>query len=130
MVDVKLNPGAETLGEVVVTALGIKREKRALGYSVGEVSGKDIVNVPQENVLNALSGRVAGVQINQTSGVGSSVSIVIRGAKSLSNDNKPLFVVGVVPMANSLNDLRSMGDSNNVDYGNAISCRLYTSRCV
>ena len=121
VVDVKMAQGAETLGEVVVTALGIKREKRALGYSVGEVSGKDIVNVPQENVLNALSGRVAGVQINQTSGVGSSVSIIIRGATSLSNDNQPLFVVDGVPIANSLNNLRSMGDRNNVDYGNAIS---------
>lgn len=121
VVDVTLTPGSENLNEVVVTALGIKREKRALGYSVGEVSGKDIVNVPQENVLNALSGRVAGVQINQTSGVGSSVSIVIRGAKSLSNDNQPLFVIDGVPVANSLNNLRSMGDRNNVDYGNAIS---------
>lgn len=121
VVDVSLAPGAENLNEVVVTALGIKREKRALGYSVAEVSGKDMVNVPQENVLNALSGRVAGVQINQTSGVGSSVSIVIRGAKSLSNDNQPLFVIDGVPVANSLNNLRSMGDRNNVDYGNAIS---------
>lgn len=121
VVDVSLTPGAENLNEVVVTALGIKREKRALGYSVGEVSGKDIVNVPQENVLNALSGRVAGVTINQTSGVGSSVSIIIRGAKSLSNDNQPLFVIDGVPVANNLNNLRSMGDRNNVDYGNAIS---------
>lgn len=121
VVDVTLTPGTENLNEVVVTALGIKREKRALGYSVGEVSGKDIVNVPQENVLNALSGRVAGVTINQTSGVGSSVSIIIRGAKSLSNDNQPLFVIDGVPVANNLNNLRSMGDRNNVDYGNAIS---------
>ncbi len=121
VVDVALTPGTENLNEVVVTALGIKREKRALGYSVGEVSGKDIVNVPQENVLNALSGRVAGVTINQTSGVGSSVSIIIRGAKSLSNDNQPLFVIDGVPVANNLNNIRSMGDRNNVDYGNAIS---------
>lgn len=121
VVDATLTPGAENLNEVVVTALGIKREKRSLGYSVGEVSGKDIVNVPQENVLNALSGRVAGVTINQTSGVGSSVSIIIRGATSLSNDNQPLFVIDGVPVANSLNNLRSMGDRNNVDYGNAIS---------
>ncbi len=121
VVDVSLTPGSENLNEVVVTALGIKREKRALGYSVGEVSGKDIVNVPQENVLNALSGRVAGVTINQTSGVGSSVSIIIRGATSLSNDNQPLFVIDGVPVANNLNNLRSMGDRNNVDYGNAIS---------
>lgn len=121
VVDVSLTPGAENLNEVVVTALGIKREKRSLGYSVGEVSGKDIVNVPQENVLNALSGRVAGVTINQTSGAGSSVSVIIRGATSLSNDNQPLFVIDGVPVANSLNNIRSMGDRNNVDYGNAIS---------
>ncbi len=121
VVDVSLSPGAENLNEVVVTALGIKREKRSLGYSVGEVSGKDIVNVPQENVLNALSGRVAGVTINQTSGAGSSVSVIIRGATSLSNDNQPLFVIDGVPVANSLNNIRSMGDRNNVDYGNAIS---------
>lgn len=121
VVDVTLTPGSENLNEVVVTALGIKREKRALGYSVGEVSGKDIVNVPQENVLNALSGRVAGVSINQTSGVGSSVSIIIRGAKSLSNDNQPLFVVDGVPISNGFHNTRSMGDRNNVDYGNSIS---------
>ncbi|MEZ4904981.1 MAG: SusC/RagA family TonB-linked outer membrane protein [Spirosomataceae bacterium] len=121
VIDVELIPGAENLNEVVVTALGIKREKRSLGYSVGEVSGKDIVNVPQENVLNALSGRVAGVNINQTSGAGSSVSVIIRGATSLSNDNQPLFVIDGVPVANGLNNTRTMGDRNNVDYGNAIS---------
>ncbi|WP_247236715.1 SusC/RagA family TonB-linked outer membrane protein [Telluribacter sp. SYSU D00476] len=120
-VDITLEESVETLQEAVVTALGIRREKRSLGYSIGEVSGKDIVNVPQENVMNALSGRVAGVQINQTSGVGSSVSVIIRGATSLSSDNQPLFVIDGVPVANSLNNLRQMGDRNNVDYGNAIS---------
>lgn len=121
VIDVTMQQDAALLDEAVVTALGIKRETRSLGYSVGKVNGKDIVNVPQENVVNALSGRVAGVAINQTSGVGSSVSIVIRGAKSLSNDNQPLFVIDGVPVSNSLNNLRAMGDRNNVDYGNAIS---------
>jgi TonB-linked SusC/RagA family outer membrane protein len=121
IVNVIVTPSTENLQEVVVTALGIQREKRSLGYSVGTVEGKELVNVPQENVLNALSGRVAGVQINQTSGPGSSVSVIIRGATSLSSDNQPLFVVDGVPVANSLNNLRQMGDRNNVDYGNAIS---------
>lgn len=123
VIDVQLVESTEQLGEVVVTALGIKREKRSLGYSVGEVAGKDIVNVPQENVVNALAGRVAGVTINQTSGAGSSVSVIIRGATSLSNDNQPLFVVDGVPVASGFNNVnsRSMGDRNNVDYGNAIS---------
>ncbi|GAA4469108.1 SusC/RagA family TonB-linked outer membrane protein [Nibrella saemangeumensis] len=120
-VNVSLEESVSTLQEAVVTALGIKREKRALGYAVSEVQGKDIVNVAQENVLNALSARVPGVTINQTSGVGSSVSVIIRGATSLTTDNQPLFVIDGVPVANSLNNLRQMGDRNNVDYGNAIS---------
>ncbi|REA59095.1 SusC/RagA family TonB-linked outer membrane protein [Dyadobacter luteus] len=120
-IDVTMQEDVATLNEAVVTALGISREKKSLGYSVGTVNGKDIVNVPQENVVNALAGRVAGVAINQTSGAGSSVSIVIRGAKSLSNDNQPLFVIDGVPVSNALNNLRQMGDRNNVDYGNVIS---------
>jgi TonB-linked SusC/RagA family outer membrane protein len=119
--NISLEEGNETLQEVVVTALGIGKDKAKLGYSVGEVKGKDIVNVPQENVVNALAGRVAGVTINQTSGAGSSVSVIIRGATSLSNDNQPLFVIDGVPVSNGLNNTRSMGDRNNVDYGNAIS---------
>ncbi|GAB2778177.1 SusC/RagA family TonB-linked outer membrane protein [Rhabdobacter roseus] len=121
VINISLEESAETLQEAVVTALGISRDKKSLGYSIGQVNGKDLVNVPQENVMNALSGRVAGVQINQTSGVGSSVSVIIRGATSLSSDNQPLFVIDGVPVANALNNLRQMGDRNNVDYGNAIS---------
>ncbi|GAB3168698.1 SusC/RagA family TonB-linked outer membrane protein [Telluribacter humicola] len=120
-VDVTMEESSENLQEVVVTALGIQREKRSLGYSVGEVEGAAINQVAQENVLNALSGRVPGVQINQTSGLGSSVSVIIRGATSLSTDNQPLFVIDGVPVANSLNNVRQMGDRNQVDYGNAIS---------
>lgn len=121
VIDISMQEDVATLQETVVTALGINREKKSLGYSVGQVAGKDIVNVPQENVVNALAGRVAGVTINQTSGAGSSVSVIIRGATSLSNDNQPLFVIDGVPVASGLNNVRSMGDRNNVDYGNAIT---------
>jgi len=105
------------LEEVVVTALGLKREKKALGYSVGEVKGENLTETPQVNVLNALQGKVSGVRISQMNGnVGSSVSIIIRGAKSLSNDNQPMFVIDGVPVSNTMNNLY-----NGSDMGNAIS---------
>ncbi len=109
----------ETFGvdEVVVTALGLKREKKALGYSVGEVKGDDVTETSQGNVLNALAGKVAGVKINQMDGTaGSSVNMVIRGAKSLNNDNQPLFVIDGVPVRNQLNNLYE-----GADLGNAIT---------
>ncbi len=109
------------LAEVVVTALGIEREERSLGYAVGNVDGEDLVKVSQENVLSSISGRVPGVTINQTSGPGSSMSVIIRGATSLTTDNQPLFVVDGVPMSNSLNNIVEQGNGNQVDYGNAIS---------
>lgn len=121
VINVDLAEGVETLGETVVTALGLSREKRSLGYAVAEVQGKDISRVAQENVLNSLSGKVPGVTISSTGGTGSSVSMIIRGATSLSNDNQPLFVVDGVPIANTLNNISEVGKDNRVDYGNAIS---------
>ncbi|MGG7660830.1 SusC/RagA family TonB-linked outer membrane protein [Dyadobacter sp. BHUBP1] len=121
VIDVVLAEGVETLNETVVTALGLSREKRSLGYSVAEVNGKDISRVAQENVLNSLAGRVPGVTISSTGGTGSSVSMIIRGATSLSSDNQPLFVVDGVPIANTLNNVSQVGNDNRVDYGNAIS---------
>ena len=120
VLDVTLSENVATLQEAVVTALGIKRDTRSLGYNVGKVEGRDVANVANENVLTSLSGRVSGVSINQTSGVGSSISIVIRGAASLKN-NQPLFVVDGVPLANSLANVSEKGSGNKVDYGNAIS---------
>lgn len=111
---------AQELSGVVVTALGITRQKKSLGYSVEEVAGKEMNRVAQENVLNAMSGKVAGVTINQTGAAGSSVSMVIRGATSLNNDNQPLFVIDGVPIANTLNNVSQVGNDNRVDYGNAI----------
>ncbi len=120
-IDLAMDLSAESLKEVVVTALGIKREEKSLGYSVGKVDGKDLSRISNENVLNAMSGKVAGVAINSTGATGSSVSMVIRGAKSLSNDNQPLFVIDGVPIINTLNNVSQIGGDNRVDYGNAIS---------
>ena len=120
-VDVTLVTTTIGVDEVVVTALGISREKKSLGYSVGEVQGEEMTRVAQENVLNSLAGKVAGVQISQTGATGSSVSMVIRGASSLTSDNQPLFVVDGVPMKNTLNNVTTIGNGNLADYGNAIS---------
>jgi len=116
-INVKLQPENTALSNLVVTALGIKREKKALGYSVGEVKGELLNATPQTNVLGALQGKVTGVRISQMDGtVGSSVNIIIRGAKSLSNDNQPLFVIDGVPVANQVNN-----NFQGADLGNAIS---------
>ncbi|RKD90369.1 SusC/RagA family TonB-linked outer membrane protein [Mangrovibacterium diazotrophicum] len=120
-VDVILQTSSIGVDEVVVTALGISRASKSLGYSVSEVSGENLENATQENVLNALSGKVPGVTINSTGAAGSSVSMVIRGATSLTSDNQPLFVIDGVPVNNTLNNVSSIGSDNNVDYGNAIS---------
>ncbi len=119
--NISLQPDARELSEVVVTALGIKRDERSLGYDVANVEGEDLRQVSQENVISSLAGRVPGVTINQTSGPGSSLSVIIRGATSLTTDNQPLFVVDGVPMSNSLNNISENGNGNQVDYGNAIS---------
>jgi len=119
--DIVLDTFVEELDGVVVTALGITRSKKALGYSVEEVKGEEFVRVPQENILNALSGKVPGLAISSTSGPGSSVSMVVRGMTSLSSDNQPLFVVDGVPVGSTVNNVATVGNRNTVDYGNAIA---------
>jgi TonB-linked SusC/RagA family outer membrane protein len=119
--NVSMLEDAEALDEVIVTALGIKRDQKSLGYSVETVKGEEFTRVVNENVLNGISGKVSGVTINSTGGTGSSVSMVIRGANSLSSDNQPLFVVDGVPIVSSTNNTGGFGDRVRVDYGNAIS---------
>ena len=117
VINVTLATSSVGMDEVIVTALGISREKMSLGYSIEKVEGDEINKTPQENVLNGLSGKVAGVTISQMDGlVGSSVSMIIRGATSLNSDNQPLFVINGVPVTNSLNNFY-MG----ADLGNPIS---------
>lgn len=119
--EVILETSSQQLSGVVITALGITRARKSLGYSVEEVGGGEFTRVSQENILNGMAGKVSGVTINSTGGTGSSVSMVIRGATSLSTDNQPLFVVDGVPIANTLNNVTQVGIDNRVDYGNALS---------
>lgn len=120
-IDVALEESSENLDEVVVTALGISREKKSLGYSVAEVDGDDITTVTQENALNGLNGRVSGVQINSTGGAGSTVSVILRGASSLTTDNQPLYVIDGVPLSSDLTNIGNVGSGIAVDYGGGIS---------
>ena len=92
------------LQEVVVTAQGFVREKRALGYSVSGVSEKDIRDRPQSDVTRAIQGKIAGVNITQTSGVtGTGTNITVRGYSSITGSNQPLFIVDGVPFNSSTN---------------------------
>ncbi|HMQ50214.1 MAG TPA: SusC/RagA family TonB-linked outer membrane protein [Saprospiraceae bacterium] len=114
------------LDEIVVTALGIERDKKALGYAVQEVSGEELNTVRSPNLLNNLSGRLAGVQVTGVNnGVASSSRIVIRGESSLNiNNNSPLFVVDGVPVNNNIYGIGggSIDQANMpTDYGNGAS---------
>ncbi|WP_411273189.1 SusC/RagA family TonB-linked outer membrane protein [Daejeonella sp.] len=102
VIDVALKADAMSLNEVVVTAFGVKQELRSLGFSTQNVKSKEIVDSKQPNLVNALQGKVAGVQITNSSGsAGSSSHIMIRGGSSLSGNNQPLFVVDGIPIDNS-----------------------------
>jgi TonB-linked SusC/RagA family outer membrane protein len=111
--NVALNAGTLQLQDVVVTALGITSKKRALGYSVQEVKGEVMTQARETNLVNALAGRIAGVNIvNGSNSIGGSSKIVIRGETSLAGTNQPLFVVDGIPISNAVSTAR------NVDYGN------------
>lgn len=100
-INVTLNLDEGTLGEVVVTAMGIRREKKSLGYSFQEVKSEDLVEARENNIANALSGKVSGLQVVKGSnGPASSSKIILRGFTSLTGDNQPLIVVDGVPMEN------------------------------
>lgn len=109
---------AKQLGEVVVTALGVAKDKRTLGYSAQAVKADDILNSRESNIVNALAGKVAGVQINNSGGqAGSSSRITIRGTTSLIGDNQPLFVIDGIPMDNSSNRGISENDESSLFSG-------------
>lgn len=117
--DIALQPDSQNLEEVVVTALGIKKEKKRLGYAVQEVKGENLVTARETNVTNSLAGRAAGVQVTGGgSGVGSTSLITIRGEGSLiPGNNSPLFVVDGIPISNRTISNRSEGNLE-TDYGN------------
>ena len=102
--NVTMRPGGGTMSEVVVTALGIRREKKALGYSSQEVKVEEVTQTRQPNIVNALQGRATGVQINSTGGApGQGARIVMRGINSLDPNRpfQPLFIVDGIPIDNS-----------------------------
>lgn len=113
-----------TLDDVVVTALGVSREKKALGYAVSEVKGSDLIKSRGgvSNPVNALQGKVAGLQISSSSGsMGGSSKIIIRGASSLSGNNQPLFVVDGVPIEGTdYNATETARGAGGYDYGNLV----------
>jgi TonB-linked SusC/RagA family outer membrane protein len=121
-IDVVLAADTEMLDEVVVTALGIKRDKKALGYAIQEVKGDEIIAAREVNVANALSGKVSGLQVIRSgNGPGGSSKIVIRGNNSVTNLNQPLIVVDGVPMDNFTGAKNNDYWNPSADMGNGLS---------
>lgn len=128
IINVKMiEAGAQELENVVVTtAMGIKKQKRSLGYATSSVSAKDLTDVTNVNVFESLSGKVAGADITTPAQAGASSKVIIRGFNSLSNSS-PLYVVDGTPINNSSNgggitaDGKSINSTRSFDAGNGIS---------
>lgn len=119
-INTSLMEDASQLDEVVVTALGIKKSTKALGYSLTEVGGEEIATIKTPNAINSLQGKIAGVNISQNStGAAGSSRVVIRGSSSLSGGNQPLYVVDGIPISNGNNGSASLWGGS--DGGDGIS---------
>ncbi|MDZ7742024.1 MAG: TonB-dependent receptor plug domain-containing protein [Bacteroidota bacterium] len=120
VIDVQLAPSAVAMDEVIVTALGVTREEKSLGYAVQDVSAEEINKARPINVLNALSGKVAGVQIsNSTGNIGGSSRITIRGIRSMTGDNQPIFIVdGTIIDNSNFTSANQARGGGGYDYGN------------
>lgn len=117
-INVVLVAETKRLDEVVVTALGISREKKSLGYATQQVSGEDLNVVKSDNFMNSLSGKVSGVQVKRNNNFGGSTNVVIRGIASLTGNNQALFVVDGVPVDNTSSNTRAQAaGSTGYDYG-------------
>ena len=122
VVNVTLAGDVVQMSEVVVTALGISREKKSLGYATQEVKGDQVSTVKSDNFINSLSGKVSGVQIRRTTNFGGSTNIVVRGNKSLTGTNQTLFVVDGVPISNDITNTDAQSQARTgYDFGNAAS---------
>ncbi len=121
VLDVTMKPSSEEVGEVVVTALGISRDKKALGYSVSSVNEDEIEQKGEPDLFRNLAGKVAGVNISASSGVpGSATRITIRGNSSFYGQNQPLIVVDGIPYSNDQFNSRNQGSSGG-SYGTGFS---------
>jgi TonB-linked SusC/RagA family outer membrane protein len=116
-INISLEESQNSLNEVVVTALNITRKKKSLGYAVQELKSKDISEAKETNLVNALSGKVAGVQVTNSQGDMGSSRIIIRGETSISGNNQPLFIIDGVPVDNTQN----LGTGGSRDFANTIS---------
>jgi len=122
VINVVLETSSIGMDEVIVTALGVTREKKSLGYAVTEVSGESMSETKESNIVNSLSGKVAGVSIRQANTMGGSANILIRGSASLTGNNQALFVVDGVPLDNGNTNTDDQTDgAGGYDYGNAAS---------
>ena len=120
VINVVLAGDAQALSEVVVTALGIRRNKNELPYAAQEVKGEDLTRTRDNNFVNGLSGKVAGLDIKQSNAMGGSTNVVMRGYKSLTGNNQALFVVDGVPISNAnTNTATQAQGGGGYDYGSA-----------
>ncbi|MBO4453820.1 MAG: SusC/RagA family TonB-linked outer membrane protein [Paludibacteraceae bacterium] len=119
-IHVTMAEDTEVLSEVVVTAMGIKRDRKALGYEVGEVKGEELTKAKEVNVANSLAGRVAGLVVQGTAGGASgSTRVMLRGTTEMTGNNQPLYVIDGVPMDNT--NFGSAGTEGGYDLGDGIS---------
>ena len=125
VINVSLKQGGTVLDEIIITGLGISKKEKAIGYAVQKVSGENIAQAKEPNLVNALQGRIAGVQIQGSpSTLGGSSRITIRGSNSFLGNNQPLFIVDGVPISNaeySTSSQQTGFGGGSYDYGNAAS---------
>ncbi len=122
--DITLTVSQENLGEIVITALGIKRSEKSLTYATQQVTGDQLTSVKTDNLMNSLNGKVAGVTITPSaSGVGGSTKVLLRGNRSANGNNQPLYVIDGIPISNGSNTNGQPGGTygGNPDGGDGIS---------
>ena len=119
-IHVVMAENTEVLSEVVVTAMGIKRDRKALGYEVSEMKGEDLTKAGNPSAANSMAGRVAGLVVQETAGGASgSTRVVLRGATEIAGNNQPLYVIDGVPMDNT--SYGEAGNEGGYDFGDGIS---------
>tara|TARA_R110001583_G_scaffold47019_1_gene147241 strand:- start:1565 stop:4810 length:3246 start_codon:yes stop_codon:yes gene_type:complete len=123
LINVVMTESAEALEEVVVTALGISRDKKSLGYATQEVEGSELTTIKNGNFLNSISGKASGVQIKKNNNMGGSTNVIIRGNASMTGSNQALFVIDGVPINNTNTNAAGQGQASGgyYDYGNTAS---------
>ena len=119
--NVELNDAMTQLDMVVVTALGIKRQEKALSYNVQTIGGDDLTTVANANFVNSLAGKVAGVQFNSSSGPGGGVKVVSRGMKSLAGSNNVLYVIDGIPMHNAQSQVQTADSAEGGNFADPVT---------